>query len=272
LGEEHPFFVSSIAFSPDGLKLASGCGFRDEGQVMLADLRTGDQFHLTDGYSATFTVAFSPNGKTLASAGFGTEIQLWDMATRKLKKTLTIPSEPTADGKVWTYVYRVAYSIDGKTLAIAADIHEQVRAPSGKERWLKTSEVRLLNLRSGRVQATLPGHETSVSDVAFSPNGKLLASGGKDAKIKIWDGTTWEEAGTLTGHDKGVSCLAFTPDGKSLVSGSPDETIVFWDPIRGVKQNTFTWGHGPVGSIAFAPDGTTAAAACQRGIVVWDMD
>ena len=75
----------------------------------------------------------------------------------------------------------------------------------------------------------IPGHGNVVSSVAFSPNGKTLATGSRDSVVKLSDVATREELKTLIGHEKSVWCMAFTPDGKILATGSLDNTVKLWD-------------------------------------------
>ena len=84
-----------------------------------------------------------------------------------------------------------------------------------------------LSVQEPKVRATLRGHTDGVSSVAYSPDGKTLASGGAD-EIKLWDVATGKELATLKGHTDGVWSAACDPDGKTLVSGSADKTIKLW--------------------------------------------
>jgi dipeptidyl aminopeptidase/acylaminoacyl peptidase len=161
------------------------------------------------------SVAFSPDGKTLASgSGDVGTISLLDVATGKEQATLE-----GRDGRVTS----VAYSPDGKTLA------------SGN--WDGT--IKLWDVATGKEQATLKGHTNWVNSVAFSPDGKTLASGGgasiagefKPGEVNLWDVATGKERATLKGHTIVVS-VAFSSDGKTLASGSYDKTIKLWDVAK----------------------------------------
>ncbi len=111
--------------------------------------------------------------------------------------------------------------------------------------------------------------------VAFSPDGKTLASGSEDKTVILWDVTTRQPMGEpLRGHKYGVSSVAFSPDGKTLASGSWDQTVILWevttrqpmgDPLRGHKDGVF--------SVAFSPDGKTLASGSQDAtVILWDLD
>jgi WD40 repeat protein len=132
--------------------------------------------------------------------------------------------------------------------------------------WLGAGCLGLLTLsapfaQEPRVQATLRGHTDRVRSVAFSPDGKTLASGGWDNRIKVWDVATGREKATFRGHAEGdwITAVVFSPDGKLLASGSTDDTIKLWDVPTGKNTATLK-SHSDTGSdssLAFSPDGKT---------------
>ena len=121
--------------------------------------------------------------------------------------------------------------------------------------------------------ATLTMHSDSVETLAFSPDGKTLASGSADKQILLWDAETAEHRNTLTGHTGGIRVAAFSPDGTTLVSAGQDYTIRVWDPHIGETLNTLTGNTGSVSALAFSPDGKTLATnGAGRTIQLWNTD
>jgi RNA polymerase sigma factor (sigma-70 family) len=117
----------------------------------------------------------------------------------------------------------------------------------------------------------IQANRCGIWSVAFSPDGKLLATTGNEELIRLWDALTGKEIATLRGHTKVANTLAFNPDGNTLASGSDDRTIRLWDLATGKHTATF-WREGTVCSVAFSPDGKTLASASDdQTIKLWDL-
>jgi WD40 repeat protein len=111
-----------------------------------------------------------------------------------------------------------------------------------------------------------------VSWLAFSPDGKTLASASWDNTAKLWDVGTGKESATLEGHSKRVEALAFSPDGKTLATGGGDTTICLWDVVGGKRTTTLTRNGGSVKLLAFSPDGKTLVSwDTTSHVVFWDL-
>jgi len=118
---------------------------------------------------------------------------------------------------------------------------------------------------------TLTGHSGSVQCIAFSPDGKQIASGSYDRTIKLWDAATGDLQKTLEGHLDLVRCIVFSPDGKQIASGSSNKTIKLWDTATGDLQKTLEGHLGWVWCIVFSPDGKQiASGSSDETIKLWD--
>ncbi|MCG5058491.1 MAG: serine/threonine protein kinase [Limnoraphis sp. WC205] len=120
--------------------------------------------------------------------------------------------------------------------------------------------------------ATLKGHSHNVLSIAFSSDGRTLASGSRDNTIKLWDVQTRREIATLTGHSSYVNSVAISPDGRTLASGSRDNTIKLWDVQTRREIATLTGHSSYVNSVAISPDGRTLASGSRDNTIkLWDM-
>jgi WD40 repeat protein len=226
--------------------------------------------YLSEYISLVESIAFSPDGKTLAAAYQNGVIVLWDMKTRR-------PMGPPLQGHSG-FVYSVTFSPDGQTIASGSC------AESNEGQGCNQGEIILWNMQTASpIGEPLRGHDGKVYSIAFHPDGNILASGSGDGTILLWDIETNEPIGEpLREHDEGVNSVSFSPDGKRLASGSADDTIILWDiskiftaasettqpvgqPMRGHSDNVF--------SVAFSPDGkTVASGSIDQTIVLWDVE
>jgi WD40 repeat protein/tRNA A-37 threonylcarbamoyl transferase component Bud32 len=288
----HTNLVSSVAFSPDGTRLASASADRT---VKLWDVGTGQEIRTLKGHTqAVSSVAFSPDGHRLASGGqFSNEpgeVKVWDAATgQEIRTLLTGHTQP---------VTSVAFSPDGRRLASAglegtvklwdAATGQEIRtlngdtgslncvafSPDGRRlasagwAWL----VKVWDAATGQEIHTLKGHTGITFSVAFSPDGTRLASASTDRTVKVWNAATGQETLTLKGHTEWVQSVVFSPDGTRLASASRDQTVKVWDAKTGQETLTLKGHTGPISSVAFSPDGRRLASASQdQTVKLWDV-
>ncbi|MET8082094.1 caspase family protein [Streptomyces sp. NPDC005303] len=204
------------------------------------------------------SVLFSPDGKTLATASYLEPVVLmWNPATGRRVTTVS-----TGDH---SGVYSMAFSPDGKTLATANG----------------DNTIQLLDLRTRRTIRTLTGHTSNpatdgtggsaVLAVAFSPDGKTLASGGVDHTVRLWKVATGRSTATITDHTERINSVAFSPDGKTLASGSDDKTVGLWNVSDGRPITTVTGLDASIGSVVFSPDGGTLAIVPGHPVTLWHV-
>ena len=257
-------YIWSLAFSPDGRTLALGLN----APVELWDVTTGARLHSLRGHTlSTDALAFSPNGKVLASGCGGGQVLLWDVESGN--KILA----PTTD---MLRVTSLAFSADGTMLAAAghltASAADGATPSAGQSR--RDRAVKLYEVSTGRELRTFTGHAADVTSVALSPDGGVLATGSEDRTVKLWETATGREQRTLRLHSRSVTCVAFSPDGQVLASGAEDGTVRVWDVASGAELGTVDASGLRVNSVGFSPEGTLwASASSTAGVTVkvWSM-
>lgn len=122
-------------------------------------------------------------------------------------------------------------------------------------------------------RATLRGHTLALGGVAYSADGRYLATGSYDRSAKVWDAATAKELATLVGHNATVEAVAFSPDGKILATGSYDATVKLWDWASGKELATFRGHTNMIRSLAYSPDGKTVASGSHDNTIrLWDVE
>jgi WD40 repeat protein len=240
-------------------------------------------------YQAVYSLAFSPDGKSLASAGYDQKVIVWNVrdGTKRFdpiydsagvtsvqfspdgKQLLTVGAQVTLtdlSGDFPTtsktlnlpdlYLYKAVYSPDGKTIAVTAGTNVILWKPDAV----------------GRFSQTLDAQTETVRGVAFSPDGKQVASASQDGSLTLWDSATGDTNWRYDDpNGSGWLSVAFSPDGKQVVSGNENGNATIFDVADGTILQTLTGHTSWVMSIAYSPDGTKiASGSSDSSIIVWD--
>ena len=241
----HSGFVSSVVFSQDGSRLASGSW---DHTIKLWDVESKRELsewevQRTNQIHSFISVDFSPDGSRLACGFQDGTVRLWDVATRTEVANLEGHTDRIAS---------VSFSPDGALVA------------SGS----LDRSVRLWDVSGQSEVAVLRGHAGPVRSVSFSPDGAALASGSSDRTVRLWDAATEELTSIIEEHKDAVHSVTFSPDG-ALVSGAADGTVLLRDLETGNAAGLS--GHESLNSMAFSSDGVTVALGYRDGTIgLWD--
>jgi WD40 repeat protein len=295
--------VRAVAVSPDGKYVAASRG----NQIHLFDGKKGDfvktlidpSLKTPDGWEAKVahislveSMAFSPDGKTLASGSFQ-ELTLWDVEKFEPKQSIsgfadrvtciaysadgkffaTGGGAPTEDGEMKVFdaagklvtdiknghsdtVFAVAFSPDGKLLATGA-----------ADKFVKVFELPTETGKPAKFVKAFEGHTHHVMGVGWTPDGKKLASCGADNFVKVWDYEKGEKIRDMQGHSKQVTTLFFVGKTPQFVTGSGDASVRMWNADNGGNVRNYAGANDFVYAVSASTDGTVVASGCEDGVV-----
>jgi WD40 repeat protein/tetratricopeptide (TPR) repeat protein len=279
--------IIHVAWSPDGKRLAGASG---EGKLKVWDAASGQTVLSLGGQTDRIVyVCWSPNGKSLAGTSRDKTLKVWDMEVGRKVATIRVGREWNTtlswspDGKRLIGLY------DDKTVKVWDAITGQEQEPvvlkglagrpsvfwGAEGRHLASTRgadslVRIWDLSTGRESLILKGHTDWVLDLAWSPDGRRLASTSDDRTVRVWDAVSGQEVFRLKGHAWRVSHVSWSPDGKRLASASLDGTVKIWDAET--VQEAVTFRHTErVHGVSWSPDGKRlASVADDPWVRVWD--
>jgi WD40 repeat protein len=247
--------VFRVALSPDGKSLVTAGGHFGKAELKVWELPGGKgPKELPGHFNALYAMALASATPALASGDVSGDVIVRALADGKelLKKKVT-----------QGYVYSVALSADGKTLATGCGVLD---FGTGKD----SGELKVWDVAAGQAR-DCKGHERNVVGVALTADGKTLASGSSDRTVRLWDVANARELKKLEGHTDGVAAVALSADGKVLASGGKDKLVIVWDVNTGKPAHTLKAHTGEVTSVALSADGKLLASGGKdKTVRLWD--
>jgi WD40 repeat protein len=210
-------------------------------------------------------IVFTPDGRSLVSAGYDKLIRVWSLETGRTERTLRGQIGEGHEGKILA----MALSPDGRWLAVGGYFGKRTGSHGCVS--LECGQIRLYNFASGKLVALLKGHTRVILSLAFSPDNRYLVSGSKNSNAILWDIKRKRRLHTLTGHTDPIYAVAFTPDSKRVVTGSDDHSLRLWQVRNGKHLATLKGHTDDVVAVAISPqDGTIASGSWDHTIRLWN--
>ncbi|HKQ73771.1 MAG TPA: protein kinase [Blastocatellia bacterium] len=279
--------IYSLAYSPDGKKVAAACG---NGLAKIWETTTGKELLKIKTNGATLgAIAFSPDGHSLATCGGDRVIRLWNADDGQEKTTwkreiggITSLAFSPDGKKLLCGAHSALMLIDiatGNTLTTSSRDRETIFAVAfldNGRRFVSGGEGGKLNwwdAGNGRWLFSINPHSGFyIFSLAVSSDGRRLASSGGDKTARVWDTATGEQIATFRGHTNAVRGVAFSPDDRSLVTASADRTIRLWDVKTEEEIEIFRGHTDRIRAVAFSPDGLSVASGSDdQTVKIWDV-